>query len=96
MLLDNQKYWFHGILRIRYDDNRRQRENSKNLGVEGDLQCSTSAFKRRLDQKYLSTNGRDNIDDRQGYINIWIDEAKNRQTAIYNDNAKGDLRPRKS
>ena len=45
-LLNNQKYWFHSILRIRYNDNRHQREHSNNIGVEGDSQCPTSTFKR--------------------------------------------------
>ena len=34
MLLNNKKYWFHSIVRIRYNDNCRQRTNRKNLGVE--------------------------------------------------------------
>ena len=55
-----------------------------------------SALKNRQEQKYLSTNGPDNSDDRKGYIVIWRDEATTRQTEIYNGNAKGDLRPRKA
>ena len=65
MLLNNQQYWFHSILRIHYNDNRSQREDSNNLGVERDPKCSTSAFKRRLNHKYLSTYGPNNRDDRQ-------------------------------
>ena len=91
MILDNQKYLLHSILHIRCNDNRRQRTNSNNLGVKGDSQCSTSAFKHRLDQKYLSTNGPDNNNYRQGYINICRDEVTTKQTAIYDVNTKGDL-----
>ena len=66
MLLNNQKYWFHSILRIRYNDNLRQRKNSNNIGIDRDSKFSTSAFKSLLEQKYLSTNGLNNSDDWQG------------------------------
>ena len=77
-----------------YNDNYRQRTNSNNLGVKRSPKCSTSPFKLWLDQKYMSTNGRNNSDDRQGHIDIWRDETITRQTAIHNGNEKGDLWPR--
>ena len=38
-------YWFHSILRIRFNGNFRQRTNSNNLGVKRSPKCPTSAFK---------------------------------------------------